>query len=105
VTSERDVLLLPRHIGFELPETIRIDLHDFARRESRLARYTTEIRDTYALGYVFGTFLGDGSSFLNTTGRSEIGHVAWYFGPEERVIAEKLIDCPRDCLRCSSADR
>jgi len=90
---ENDVLLLPRRIAFELPDELTIDLHEFAKREARLARYTTEIRDSYWLGYVFGTFLGDGDSFLNTNGRSEIGRVSWHFGPEEHEIAQKLVEC------------
>ena len=59
----------------------------------RLARYKTDIRDGYELGYVFGTFLGDGDAFLNTNGRSEIGRVSWAFGPGEHEIAEKLVSC------------
>ena len=87
------MLLLPRRIAFALPDELRIDLHDFARRRSRLARYRTDIRDSYELGYVFGTFLGDGTSFLNWNGMSEIGRVTWNFGPSEHATARKLVDC------------
>ena len=87
------VLLMPRQIAFDLPDELRIDLRDFAKRLGRLARYRIEIDASYELGYVFGTFLGDGTSFLNWNGRSEIGRVSWNFGPEERHIADKLIDC------------
>jgi IMP dehydrogenase/GMP reductase len=87
------VLLLPRRVAFELPDELRIDLHDFARRPSRLDRYRTEIVDSYELGYVFGTFLGDGDAFLNSNGRSEIGRVSWAFGRDEVGTAEKLVDC------------
>jgi len=90
--AEDVTLLLPRNIAFDLPDELTIDLHEFARRPSRLARYRTEIRDSYALGYVFGTFLGDGDSFLNWNGRSEIGRVSWAFGRDELSTAEKLID-------------
>ena len=73
---ERDVLLLPRQIAFELPDHLEIDLADFAVRETPTAtRYRTEIEDSYELGFVLGTFLGDGHAFLNTNGRSEIGRV------------------------------
>jgi IMP dehydrogenase/GMP reductase len=91
--AEDAVLLLPRQIAFELPDGLRLDLHDFARRPSRLRRYRTEIRDSYELGYVFGTFLGDGDAFLNTNGRSEIGRVCWAFGREEVATVEKLVEC------------
>ncbi len=92
-TLQQDVFLTPQQIAFELPDSISIDLREFARRESRLERYVVEIADSYELGYLFGTFLGDGDSFLNTNGRSEIGRVAWNFGPQENATAAKLADC------------
>ena len=85
------VALLPLRIVFDLPDTLSIDLHEFSRRTSRLERYNVEIRESYDLGYVFGTFLGDGDAFLNTNGRSEIGRVGWSFGRRERSTAEKLM--------------
>jgi IMP dehydrogenase/GMP reductase len=87
------VLLMPKQIAFELPDTLRIDLTDFAKRLSRLERYRVAIEESYELGYVFGTFLGDGTSFLNWNGRSEIGRVSWNFGPTEHETAEKLVHC------------
>jgi IMP dehydrogenase len=93
VDAHDTALLLPRHIAFELPDELVIDLREFARRPARLARYRTEMRDSYALGYVFGTFLGDGDSFLNWNGRSEIGRVSWSFGPAEDATTNKLLDC------------
>ena len=33
-----------------------------------------------------------GTRFLSSTGRSEIGRVAWSFGPQEEEIAQKLAD-------------
>jgi IMP dehydrogenase/GMP reductase len=90
---ERDAMLLPRRIAFELPDELLIDLREYAVRERPLRRYTTEIRDSYALGYVFGTFLGDGDAFLSSNGKSEIGRVSWSFGPGEQETAEKLVEC------------
>jgi IMP dehydrogenase/GMP reductase len=91
---ERDVLLLPRHIAFELPDHFTIDLRDFAvRKQRQLARYHTDISDSYELGYVFGTFLGDGTSFRAPSRNSEMGRVSWAFGPKEEEIAAKLIRC------------
>ncbi|MGZ8688547.1 MAG: IMP dehydrogenase, partial [Gaiellaceae bacterium] len=87
---ERDVLLLPRHIAFEVPDHVELDLREFSVRESRLERYHTRIEDSYALGYLIGTFLGDGHAFLNTNGRSEIGRVSWYFGHDEQETARAL---------------
>jgi IMP dehydrogenase/GMP reductase len=91
--ADNVVLLMPRQIAFDLPDTLRIDLTDFAKRPARLARYRVSIEESYELGYVFGTFLGDGTSFLNWNGKSEIGRVTWNFGPDEHGIAEKLLDC------------
>jgi IMP dehydrogenase/GMP reductase len=87
------VLLLPRQVAFEIPDSFRVDLGEFAKRPQKLARYRVDIGDSYELGYVFGTFLGDGTSFLNWNGKSEIGRVSWNFGPDEHVTAEKLLDC------------
>ena len=88
--SEGDALLLPNEIAFELPDAFAIELSEFARRPSRLDRYHATVGPSYSLGYMFGAFLGDGDAFLNTNGRSEIGRVAWTFGPEEEEIAQTL---------------
>jgi inosine-5'-monophosphate dehydrogenase len=91
---ERDVLLLPRNIAFELPDSFEVDLRDFAiRKDKQLARYRTTITPSYFLGYVFGTFLGDGDALIAPSRNSEIGRVAWSFGPNEGDIAEKLAEC------------
>ena len=91
--AEQAVLLLPDRIAFELPDELEIDLREFARRPSRLARNRVSISASYALGYVFGTFLGDGDAFLNTNGRSQIGRVSWAFGRSEFEVGEKLVRC------------
>ena len=91
---DRDVLLLPRRIAFELPDTFDIDLADFAiRRQRQLDRYERRIEPSYYLGYTFGAFLGDGDAFLARSRNSQIGRVAWSFGPEEDATALKLADC------------
>jgi IMP dehydrogenase/GMP reductase len=90
----QDVLLLPRNIAFEVPDSFVIDLRDFAiRKEKQLARYRTTIEPSYYLGYVFGAFLGDGDAFIAPSRNSVIGRVAWSFGPQEKDIAEKLAEC------------
>ena len=96
--AEGDVFLLPRQLKFEWPAALHIDLHDFAHNHDALeARYRTALTQGYDLGYVFGTFLGDGHAFLNrndTAQRrgSEVGRVDWYFSHEEGEIADKLCD-------------
>jgi len=91
--ADNVVLLMPKQIAFELPDTFRIDLREFAKRPAKLERYRVDIEDSYELGYVFGTFLGDGTSFMNWNGKSEIGRVTWNFGPVEQDTAQKLVDC------------
>ena len=90
--SAGEAFLLPRRIAFDLPDELRIDLRDFARRESSLSRYRIDITESYDLGFMFGTFLGDGDAFLNTNGRSEIGRVGWTFGASEMDLAEGLAE-------------
>jgi inosine-5'-monophosphate dehydrogenase len=95
--SERDTMLLPRHIAFELPQGFEIDLHEFAiRQEKQLARYRTTIADSYELGYVFGAFLGDGHAFIAPSRNSITGRVSWYFAYHEQEIAAKLACCLKE---------
>jgi inosine-5'-monophosphate dehydrogenase len=86
----RAVALTPRRIAFELPEHFRIDLRDFAARPGPLARLHTDIKDSYDLGFIFGTFLGDGHAFLNRWTSGEFGNVTWTFGAQEQDVADKL---------------
>jgi IMP dehydrogenase/GMP reductase/intein/homing endonuclease len=88
------VCLLPRQIAFDLPETFMIDLREFAvRKEKQLDRYQLDIAPSYDLGYLFGTFLGDGHAFIAPNRNSETGRVSWYFAAAEADIAAKLRGC------------
>jgi len=72
-------------------------LRDFAiRKDRQLARYQTTIRDSYALGYLLGTFLGDGHAFIVPSRNSEQGRVSWYFARHEQEIAAKLARCVQE---------
>ena len=88
-TTDRVAYLSPRRINFDLPERISVNVGDVAVRSVRGA---ASVESTYELGYLFGTFLGDGHAFLNSNGRSEIGRASWYFGTSEaeRKVALKL---------------
>ena len=67
-----DVFCLPKKLSFEWPERLDISLGNFAVRQGQLsARYNTQIRESYELGYLFGTFLGDGHAFLNHNGSAK----------------------------------
>lgn len=90
-TLDRDVMLLPKRIAFEMPAELTIDLSEYAVREAKLERYTTEVRASYDLGYLLGTFLGDGHAFLNRARNSDIGRVSWYFGKNEPEVTAKLV--------------
>jgi inosine-5'-monophosphate dehydrogenase len=89
---ERDALLFPREIFFELPEHVRIDLRDVAVRESRLERYNVVVEESEELGYLLGYFLGDGHAFLNNNGRSDIGRVSFYVGLNEPEVRDRLLE-------------
>ena len=54
---DRDVFLLPRYLELELPLHVRVDLRDYAIRESRLTGPTV-VEDSFELGFMIGTFLG-----------------------------------------------
>lgn len=88
---DRDVFLLPRHLAFDLPRHVHIDLRDYALRPERLAG-PVEIEESYELGFMIGAFLGDGHAFLNTVRNSDIGRVGWYFGGHEEDLANRLCD-------------
>ena len=91
--TEGATLLLPRQIAFEIPDSLLIDLREFAvRKDKQLARYRVEIHDSYALGYVFGAFLGDGDALLARSRNSGLGRIAWTFGSAEAETAEKLAE-------------
>lgn len=89
----RCALLSPRAIGFEIPEHFSIDLHEFSIRTKLLSRYNLDLKDSYDLGFLFGTFLGDGHAFINRVRNSEIGHVSWVFGAHEQDSVDKLVGC------------
>jgi inosine-5'-monophosphate dehydrogenase len=94
---EQGVCLFPRQVDFELPPTLAIELSDFAvRKDRQLDRYHRQIRDSYALGYLFGTFLGDGHAFIAASRNSEQGRVSWYFGEHEQAIADQLSQCVQE---------
>mgnify|MGYP000518922829 CR=1 FL=1 len=95
--------LMPNDISFDLPENFSIDLSNFAKKftlnndSSKLItngnietnRY---LKSGYPLGYLFGTFLGDGHAFLKEYKKSKSGRVTWYFGINEKNIHDKVTE-------------
>ena len=65
---------------------------------NKITRY---IESDYDLGYIFGTFLGDGHAKVavyqkTKTSFSESGSTHWYFGINENNITDKLKKCIKD---------
>jgi len=96
---------LPKNINFILPESFTIDLKEIAltsRNWKGFIEYDL-ITPSYELGYIFGMFLGDGTTSLkyykrhnkktNIDSRTLNGSLSWSFGLNEGVIAKKLTDC------------
>ncbi|HEY0757482.1 MAG TPA: IMP dehydrogenase [Ktedonobacteraceae bacterium] len=91
---ERAVMLLPRHIAFEMPDSFEIDLREFAGPQSRqAANKHNRLTDTYASGYLFGMFLGIGRASITPSHAVELGRVAWDVSQCEPASIEKLITC------------
>lgn len=92
--------LAPKNIKFEIKESFKINLKDysFANRNWKWSVTYADIYPTYALGYIFGTFLGDGNANIYVTKRKTAtgitkntsGSLSWYFGLYEKEIAKKL---------------
>ena len=96
--NNKSCLLMPKKYEWELNDNFTIDLKEFNMRYKehddyfilngkKINRY---IKSGYDLGYIFGTFLGDGHSRKTKIRNSESASSSWYFGKEERHIVDKL---------------
>jgi IMP dehydrogenase/GMP reductase len=96
--SDRIAFLIPRNISFEMKDsfykeiTIR-DGGNWLYENSKISKVDFVLEPSYELGYIFGTFLGDGCSHLATNGKTDIGSISWSFGLNEQFIVDKLNDC------------
>lgn len=91
----QDVLLMPKIIDFKLPETFEISLNKRAGgnyKSGHVYEKDSVITPSYDSGYLFGTFIGDGHAMCAVHKGSNIGSVMWYFGKEEKEIANKLVN-------------
>jgi IMP dehydrogenase/GMP reductase len=94
--AQNDILLLPKNIKFNLPDTFEIilDKRDCGNwRTGATHSNDSKITPSYDSGYLFGTFLGDERSLSTEHKGSHIGNVRWYFGKEELDVANKLSLC------------
>lgn len=91
-----DTFLFPKNIQFNMPETFEIILNKRISGNGLSENSNTyekiNMTPSYDLGYIFGTFLGDGNAMTATikNGTSNIGAVQWYFGINEENIVNKL---------------
>lgn len=97
--EKKSTFLMPKKYNWLLKDNFQIDLSDFVTRakvsdEKIITNGNCEfnrfINSDYDLGYIFGTFLGDGHSKITVHNNSEMGSVHWYFSLHETDIAEKL---------------
>ncbi|MBI4440596.1 IMP dehydrogenase [Candidatus Woesearchaeota archaeon] len=87
---------MPRNMSFELPDSFEIQLKKRKSGNHKTLQYEVDtiLKPTYDLGYIFGTFLGDGSAHTAIINdNSHIGSVRWYFGKHEQHKVEKLTRC------------
>lgn len=93
---DRDTVILPGKINYDWEKSFKIDLKDYSVEDCEKFRYNRFIKSNYNVGYIFGTFLGDGYSKHRTAkrgdGTTKVGSVQWYFGINEKETANKLAD-------------
>lgn len=102
---QKKTLLMPKNIDWDLPENFCIDLSEYNLRgkidsnyiytynqkETKIKRF---INSNYDLGYIFGTYLGDGNSHITINNNNcESASCHWSFNINENDISNKLIDC------------
>jgi IMP dehydrogenase/GMP reductase len=91
------ISLLPSKLDLSLNETFEISLYKRNYIDNGQEDYSQvldkKLTPSYELGYVFGTFLGDGHAFNANYKNSNIGSVFWYFSLNELDKVEKLKKC------------
>lgn len=103
-------LLLPKQINFNLQQNFQIDLNEYAlsRRDFKNGfKLHTGIDSSYGLGYLIGSFLGDGCATIykneNRKGRRNTSSsLKWYFGLKERHIATKTAQLIKEIFECNA---
>lgn len=84
--KQNAVLLMPNDIQFQLPKTFSIEL------ASRQQKRSLTLEPSYHLGYIFGTFLGDGSVNQITNRPQRSNAVSWRFERYQEKEAAKLVE-------------
>lgn len=105
--DEKQLLLLPNEYNWILNNNFKIDLSNYVIKgkinENTIItngknEFNRFLKSDYDLGYIFGTFLGDGHAKILKHKNSEQGSVHWYFGKYEIDIANKLKDALKNQL-------
>lgn len=84
---QQSVGLMPSTIQFSCPSDFSIDLQSHFKHSYFEKGYNKEITSSYDVGYLFGTFLGDGHAWLDD---NYSGRVEWYFHTKETTIIDKV---------------
>lgn len=98
---KQDCLLMPKSINFEMNEDFTINLRKRLsgnKPDNFIYKKDVELKPNYELGFIFGTFLGDGHAMEAEHNGSNIGAVCWYFNKTENDLAEKLSKCIEFCF-------
>lgn len=112
IDREKMTLLMPKNFNWNLDSEFTIDLGEFCERgdiqddciitkNQCVNKFNRYLKSNYNLGYIFGTFLGDGDARLvnsRKTVKSMSGACHWSFGLHETEIAKKLQKCIKDEL-------
>lgn len=99
--SFNDVCLMPNKIQFDIQETfdISVNKRDGGNYKSgHTYKVDSSLTPSYDMGYIIGTFLGDGNASCTENNGSHSGSVRWFFGKNESDIATKLIDAINSCI-------
>jgi IMP dehydrogenase/GMP reductase len=111
IDNEKMFTLMPNKFEWTLPDNFTIDLSEYNKegietcgnlgkikfkRSPGIHRFKTILNCNYKLGYVFGTYLGDGHKLINENNGS--GSCHWSFNLHKRDIANKVKDYIKELL-------
>lgn len=116
------VCLLPEKMHFNLPDTFNYDMeqHFLAQRRYDETRtiINKNIKASYGLGFLIGSFLGDGTAHIfQSKNRQREGitdkndrslranmsaHLTWYYGLNEQALAETTQKYLLEVFNCNS---
>lgn len=116
------VCLLPEKMHFNLPDTFNYDMEQHFLAQRRYDETKTiinkNIKASYGLGFLIGSFLGDGTAHIfQSKNRQREGitdkndrslranmsaHLTWYYGLNEQALAETTQKYLLEVFNCNS---